>query len=104
MQLYTQGESKYSCWDFLITCVGLPLFLTDIGLDIWAAIIFYQEKAYACLGVLLLLLVGSTLLAQAYSWLWYSYDQFKMKTKVEGLPTQRQLTVLHVCQLGVYVR
>uniref|UniRef100_A0A3P9DT87 XK-related protein n=1 Tax=Maylandia zebra TaxID=106582 RepID=A0A3P9DT87_9CICH len=98
------GESKYSCWDFLITCVGLPLFLTDIGLDIWAAVIFYQEKAYACLGVLLLLLVGSTLLAQAYSWLWYSYDQFKMKTKVEGLPTQRQLMVLHVCQLGVYVR
>ncbi|XP_065328163.1 XK-related protein 8-like [Pelmatolapia mariae] len=100
----TQGESKYTCWDFLITCVGLPLFLTDIGLDIWAAIIFYQEKAYACLGVLLLLLVGSTLLAQAYSWFWYSYDDFKMKTKVEGLPTQRQLTVLHVCQLGVYVR
>uniref|UniRef100_A0A668U1E4 XK-related protein n=1 Tax=Oreochromis aureus TaxID=47969 RepID=A0A668U1E4_OREAU len=100
----TQGESKYSCWDFLITCVGLPLFLTDIGLDIWAAVIFYQEKAYACLGVLLLLLVGSTLLAQAYSWLWYSYDNFEMKTKVEGLPTQRELTVLHVCQLGVYVR
>uniref|UniRef100_A0A668U6N0 XK-related protein n=1 Tax=Oreochromis aureus TaxID=47969 RepID=A0A668U6N0_OREAU len=96
--------SKYSCWDFLITCVGLPLFLTDIGLDIWAAVIFYQEKAYACLGVLLLLLVGSTLLAQAYSWLWYSYDNFEMKTKVEGLPTQRELTVLHVCQLGVYVR
>ncbi|KAL3984131.1 tripartite motif-containing protein 16 [Sarotherodon galilaeus] len=100
----TQGESKYSCWDFLITCVGLPLFLTDIGLDIWAAVIFYQEKAYACLGVLLLLLVGSTLLVQAYSWLWYSYDNFEMKTKVEGLPTRRQLTILHVCQLGVYLR
>uniref|UniRef100_A0A3B4F4C1 XK-related protein n=1 Tax=Pundamilia nyererei TaxID=303518 RepID=A0A3B4F4C1_9CICH len=97
----TQANFKYSCWDFLFTCVGLPLYLVDIGLDIWTAVSFYKEKAYVCLAVLLFLLLVSSLLTQAYSWLWYSYDEFRMKTKVEGWPTKRLLKLLHVFQLGV---
>uniref|UniRef100_A0A3Q4HBI9 XK-related protein n=1 Tax=Neolamprologus brichardi TaxID=32507 RepID=A0A3Q4HBI9_NEOBR len=98
----TQANFKYSCWDFLFTCVGLPLFMLDIGLDIWTAVSFYKEKAYVCLAVLLFLLLGSSLLTQAYSWLWYSYDNFEMKTNVEKLPSPRQLKLLHVFQLGIY--
>uniref|UniRef100_A0A3P9DGF3 XK-related protein n=1 Tax=Maylandia zebra TaxID=106582 RepID=A0A3P9DGF3_9CICH len=98
----TQANFKYSCWDFLFTCVGLPLYLVDIGLDIWTAVSFYKEKAYVCLAVLLFLLLVSSLLTQAYSWLWYSYDKFRMKTKVEGWPTKRLLKLLHVFQLGIY--
>uniref|UniRef100_A0A669E2U5 XK-related protein n=1 Tax=Oreochromis niloticus TaxID=8128 RepID=A0A669E2U5_ORENI len=100
----TQTNFKYSGWDFLFTCVGLPLYLVDIGLDIWTAVSFYKEKAYVCLAVLLVLLLGSSLLTQAYSWLWYSYDKFRMKTKVEGWPTKRLLKLLHVFQLGIYFR
>lgn len=100
----TQANFKYSCWDFLFTCVGLPLYLVDIGLDIWTAVSFYKEKAYVCLAVLLFLLLVSSLLTQAYSWLWYSYDKFRMKTKVEGWPTKRLLKLLHVFQLGIYFR
>ncbi|XP_030597689.1 XK-related protein 8-like [Archocentrus centrarchus] len=100
----TRAEFRYSCWDFLFTCIGLPLFLLDIVLDVLAAVSFYQEKAFVCLGVLLLLLVGSSLLAQAYSWLWYSYDGFQMKTKVEQLPSRGLLGLLHLFQLGIYFR
>ncbi|XP_030576283.1 XK-related protein 8-like [Archocentrus centrarchus] len=100
----TQAEFKYSCWDFLFTCLGLPLFLVDIVLDILAAVSFYQEQAYVCLGILLLFLVGSSLLTQAYSWLWYSYDDFNMRTKVEEWPSLRQLKLLHFFQLGIYFR
>ncbi|XP_031593891.2 XK-related protein 8-like [Oreochromis aureus] len=100
----TQANFKYSGWDFLFTCVGLPLYLVDIGLDIWTAVSFYKEKAYVCLAVLLVLLLGSSLLTQAYSWLWYSYEKFRMKTKVEGWPTKRLLKLLHVFQLGIYFR
>ncbi|XP_030597033.1 XK-related protein 8-like [Archocentrus centrarchus] len=100
----TQAEFGYSCWDFLFTFAGLPLSLLDIVLDMFAAASFYREKAFVCLGVLVLLLVGSSLLAQAYSWLWYSYDNFEMKTKIEKLPSRGLLRLLHLFQLGIYFR
>ncbi|XP_030597473.1 XK-related protein 8-like [Archocentrus centrarchus] len=100
----TRAKFRYSCWDFFFTFAGLPLFLLDIVLDVLAAVSFYQEKAFVYLGVLLLFLVGSSLLAQAYSWLWYSYDNFEMNTKIEKLPSRGLLRLLHVSQLGIYFR
>uniref|UniRef100_A0A3P9DU48 XK-related protein n=1 Tax=Maylandia zebra TaxID=106582 RepID=A0A3P9DU48_9CICH len=81
----TRTKFKYNCWDFVFTCVGLPLFVLDVVLDVLAAVSFYKERAYVYLGVLVLFLLGSSLLTQAYSWLWYSYDDFERKTKVEKL-------------------
>lgn len=100
----TRTKFKYNDWDFFFTCVGLPLFLLDVVLDVLAAVSFYKERAYVYLGVLVLFLLGSSLLTQAYSWLWYSYDEFERKTKVEKLPSPRQLKLLHVFQLGIYFR
>lgn len=98
------GVFKFSLVDFLFTCVGLVFLLLDIGLDIWAAVSFYQEKAYVSLCVLLLLLIGSSFLVQAYSWLWYSYEDFERQTKVEKCLSRSQLKLLHVFQLGIYFR
>uniref|UniRef100_UPI003AB0122B XK-related protein 8-like n=1 Tax=Centroberyx gerrardi TaxID=166262 RepID=UPI003AB0122B len=95
---------KYSCWDFLFTFGGLLLFLFDIALDAWAVVTFYQEKAYFSLGLLLLFLLGSSALAQVYSWLWYRYDNYETKTKVEKCLNRLSLKLLHVLQLGVYFR
>ncbi|XP_030002433.1 XK-related protein 8-like [Sphaeramia orbicularis] len=98
------GVFKYSPADFLFTCVGLVFLLADIVLDIWAVVTFYQEKAYVCLGILVVFLVGSSVLVQAYSWIWYSYEKFDRKTKVERSPSLRLLKILHVFQLGIYLR
>nr|XP_046272857.1 XK-related protein 8 [Scatophagus argus] len=98
------GVFKYSLLDFLFTCVGLVFFLLDIGLDIWTVVTFYQEKAYASLGILLLFLLGSSVLVQAFSWLWYSYEDFNRETKAEKCLSQKQLKLLHVLQLGIYFR
>lgn len=95
---------SYSPLDFVFTCLGLLFLLLDIGLDIWALVTFYQEKAHVCLGLLLLFLLGSSTLVQAFSWLWYSYDNFKRYTRVEKLPSRAQLLLLHVLQLGIYFR
>ncbi|XP_061587567.1 XK-related protein 8-like [Cololabis saira] len=94
---------KYSRMDFLCTCVGLLLLLLDIGLDIWAAVDFYQEGAWGPLAVLLLLLVGSSVLVQVYSWVWYSYEKFQMETRVEKC-LRPGLKLLHVLQMGIYIR
>ncbi|XP_029918762.1 XK-related protein 8-like [Myripristis murdjan] len=96
--------THYSWIDFLFTFGGLLFFLADIGLDAWAVVTFYQEEAYVCLGLLLLFLLGSSLLAQVYSWLWYRYDDYATHTSVESCLNPLSLKLLHVIQLGVYLR
>lgn len=100
----TMGVFKYSPLYFLWTCMGLLFLLVDIGLDIWASVTFYQEKAYMCLCILLLFLLGSSVLVQAFSWLWYSYEDFERETRVEKCLSERQLKLLHFLQLGIYFR
>uniref|UniRef100_A0A3B5MNS7 XK-related protein n=1 Tax=Xiphophorus couchianus TaxID=32473 RepID=A0A3B5MNS7_9TELE len=98
-----QNKNIKSPVDCLLTTAGLPLFLVDICLDVLAAVEFYKEGSYPSLGVLLVLLIGSSVLVQLYSWLWYSYDHFDMKTRVEE-SAKPGLAVLHWVQLGIYVR
>lgn len=98
------GVFSYSPLDFVFTCLGLVFLLLDIVLDIWTLVTFYQEKAHVCLGLLLLFLLGSSILIQAFSWLWYSYESFSRYTRVEKLPSPAQLLLLHVLQLGIYFR
>ncbi|XP_071355937.1 XK-related protein 8-like [Trachinotus anak] len=100
----TMALFKYSGWDFFFTCLGLVFLLLDIVLDILAAVSLYQERAYVSLGILLLFLVGSSVLVQAYSWLWYRYEDFERETKVEKVLSQSQLRLLHWLQLGIYIR
>jgi len=96
---------KYSPVDFLFICVGLLLQLLDVALDAVALVSFYQEGAYWSLGVLLLLLMGSSALVQAFSWLWYSDpDSDPRHTRVEKWPSRGTLRLLHLLQLGVYLR
>ena len=101
------GVFKYSPVDFLFICAGLVFLLLDIALDIFAVVSFYQEKAYVSLGILLLLLLGSSFLVQAFSWLWYSYGEngdCERQTKVEKCLSSSMLKLLHVLQLGIYFR
>lgn len=95
---------RYSWLDFVVTCVGLLFLLLDIGLDICTVVTFYQEKAHVSFGLLLLFLLGSSALVQAFSWLWYSYENFERYTTVERLPSRAQLGLLHLLQLGIYFR
>ncbi|XP_035039578.1 XK-related protein 8 [Hippoglossus stenolepis] len=100
----TQAVFKYKPVDFLFTCLGLVFLVLDIVLDILAVVSFYQEEEYVSLGVLLLFLLGSSVLGQLYSWLWYSYGDFSRDTKVERCLSLWQLHLLHVLQLGIYFR
>uniref|UniRef100_A0A3Q2DSX0 XK-related protein n=1 Tax=Cyprinodon variegatus TaxID=28743 RepID=A0A3Q2DSX0_CYPVA len=69
---------EFSPLDVILASCGLPLFLFDIVLDIWAAVEFYKDGKYWCLAVLLLLLIGSSVLAQLFSWLWYRKSAFRL--------------------------
>ncbi|XP_074468452.1 XK-related protein 8-like [Sebastes fasciatus] len=98
------GVFKYSPVDFLFICLGLLFLLLDIVLDIFAVVTFYQEKAYVSLVILVLLLLVSSFLVQAFSWLWYNDEGSERQTKVEKCLSRSQLALLHVLQLGIYFR
>ncbi|XP_029298455.1 XK-related protein 8-like [Cottoperca gobio] len=98
------GVFKFSSVDLILVCVGLVFLLLDIGLDMFAVVSFYQEKSYVSLCILVLLLLGSSSLVQAFSLLWYSYEDFKRQTKVENCLSRSQLKLLHMFQLGIYFR
>lgn len=95
---------KFSRLDFLLTCLGLVFLVSDIVLDTWTVLTFYQEKDYVSLSILVLLLVVSSVLVQAFSWLWYSYENFQMETKAENCFSVGQIKLLHVLQFGIYLR
>uniref|UniRef100_A0A672KVS6 XK-related protein n=1 Tax=Sinocyclocheilus grahami TaxID=75366 RepID=A0A672KVS6_SINGR len=91
--------------EYLFTLVGLLLFLLDIALDIWTVVSFYQDGAYVYMAVMIFLLLGSSVLLQVFSWLWYSDSLDKIKTKVETFAKRRSLIKpFHFLQLGVYLR
>uniref|UniRef100_A0A4W5RI69 XK-related protein n=1 Tax=Hucho hucho TaxID=62062 RepID=A0A4W5RI69_9TELE len=96
---------KYPFSDFLLTVGGMLLFLLDVALDVWAVVSFYQEEAYVFMGLLVFLLLGSSALVQAFSWLWYHYDKDSTETRTESLVKNlHSLKILHVFQMGVYLR
>lgn len=99
-----QQPYNLNCWDFLLNLLTLAFFVTDVVLDVFAVVDFYQEEDYVALGLLVFLLVGSSVLGQVYSWLWYSYDNFQTQTKVEGSLNRFFLRVVHYCQMGIYLR
>lgn len=96
---------KYPASDFLLTVGGMMLFLLDVALDVWAVVTFYQEEAYVFMGLLVFLLLGSSALVQAFSWLWYHYDKDGTETRTESLVKNLcSLKILHFFQMGVYLR
>uniref|UniRef100_A0A672KT53 XK-related protein n=1 Tax=Sinocyclocheilus grahami TaxID=75366 RepID=A0A672KT53_SINGR len=73
-------------------------------LDIWTVVSFYQDGAYVYMAVMIFLLLGSSVLLQVFSWLWYSDSLDKIKTKVETFAKRRSLIKpFHFLQLGVYL-
>jgi len=85
---------KYSLLEYLFTLLGLVCFLADIALDIRTVVKFYQDGAYVYMTVMIVLLLGSSVLLQVFSWLWYSeFLETKLETKVEETKLQLETNV-----------
>ncbi|XP_041740984.1 XK-related protein 8 isoform X1 [Coregonus clupeaformis] len=102
--------SKYSWLDFLFSVVGVCTFLFDVGSDIWVATEFYSRGDFFWFGVLIGLMVLSSVVVQMFSWFWFKYDR-----ELEGFDEQTAKNVLlggciklsfllHVLQLGFFCR
>ncbi|XP_047460144.1 XK-related protein 8.3 [Mugil cephalus] len=104
--------SKYSWVDFAFSVVGVCTFLVDWGSDVWVATEFYCRGDLFWFGVLLGLMVLSSVVVQMFSWFWFKYDRelpgFKAaQTAIGTVVCGDQVKVfclLHVLQLGFLCR
>ncbi|XP_077447418.1 XK-related protein 8-like [Stigmatopora argus] len=96
-------EVKFSNWDRFLSYVGLAVFLLDLVLDVLTVVAFYREGEYVYLGILVVVLVGSSLVVQVYSWLFFTK---KVNGKVPTITNLSlgQLKVIHLLLMGVYLR
>ncbi|KAI1894953.1 hypothetical protein AGOR_G00121070 [Albula goreensis] len=96
---------QYPLPDFLLTLLGLALFLLDMVLDVKLVVALWQEGQRDLVAALVVLLLGSSGMVQLFSWLWYSYDSQRPQTKVEGcVHSAGLLWLCHILQLGMFLR
>lgn len=103
--------SKYSWLDFVFSVIGVCTFLFDWGCDVWVATEFYSRGDFFWFGVLVGLMVLSSVVVQLFSWFWFKYDRelegFNAKTSSENIFLGNRVKLsclLHVFQLGFFCR
>lgn len=86
--------------------LSLIFFLLDVVLDLWAIECLYEKEKYFSIGLLIFFLLGSSVLMQIFSWIWYSDpDKTAPETKVESFIRRHNLLgLVHIFQLGVLLR
>ncbi|XP_030003983.1 XK-related protein 8.3 [Sphaeramia orbicularis] len=103
--------SKYSWIDFAFSVIGVCTFLVDWGSDIWVATEFYCRGDFIWFGVLVGLMVLSSVVVQMFSWFWFKYDRelpgFSAETGAGTVlfgDKVKLSCLLHVLQLGFLCR
>ncbi|XP_053087388.1 XK-related protein 8-like [Pangasianodon hypophthalmus] len=96
---------NFALSDVFFSLISLLLFLMDVVLDLWAIVSLYEEQKYFSMGLLIFLLLSSSVLLQIFSWIWYSESSKNLETKVERFISRHGLLApVHICQLGVFLR
>ncbi|KAJ7991893.1 hypothetical protein DPEC_G00288580 [Dallia pectoralis] len=91
MEQVDVGKCKSKCMS-LFDLVGPCLFLLDVYLDVRMVLSFYQQEDYVFMGLLTFILLGSSLLVNTFSLLWYLYDN-------DGTETRKENCVKNICPL-----
>ncbi|KAI5621711.1 XK-related protein 8-like [Silurus asotus] len=101
-----EGFPFHFLWsDVIFSVLSLFLFLVDIALDVWAIVSLYEEQKYFSMGLLICILLSSSVLLQIFSWLWYTDSSKNLETNVEKFISRHGLmNIVHIFQLGVFVR
>lgn len=103
--------SKYSWVDFAFSVMGVCTFLIDWGSDVWVATEFYRRGDFFWFGVLIALMLLSSVVVQMFSWFWLKYDrrlpEFSAESGAGAVLCGDRVKVsclLHLLQLGFLCR
>ncbi|XP_062996856.1 XK-related protein 8 [Elgaria multicarinata webbii] len=91
----------YRYLDLAFALMGTVAFLVDLGADLWVAASYLKAGHYHWGGLVLGLLILSSLITQVFSLAWYHSDPKDLQKK---RLTGQTLLILHVLQLGYLYR
>lgn len=104
-----ESDNQYSKLRFLLTVVGLFLYVVDIWTDMVLALKYFGEQHYVWCGLTLTFVLLGTVVTQIFSFVWYWDDLNDVLVNPEGESNISgmsgcELGVLHVFGLGVFTR
>lgn len=91
----------YRYLDLVFSFMGTAAFLVDLGIDAWVAVSYLKAGDLYWGGLVLGLLVLSSLTTQFFSWAWYQSDPPDLR---QDPLSGQTLIVLHILQLGYLYR
>ncbi|EHB08479.1 XK-related protein 9 [Heterocephalus glaber] len=90
---------KYTKSNFMMSVLGIIIYITDLIVDIWVSVRFFHEGQYV-FGVLTLsFMLFGTLVVQCFSYSWLKTDLKKVSQE-----SQHCFLLLHCLQGGVFIR
>ncbi|XP_028316761.1 XK-related protein 8.3 [Gouania willdenowi] len=106
------ASTRYSWVDLAFSVIGVCTFLVDWGSDVWVATEFYSRGDYIWFGLLVGVMVLSSVVVQMFSWFWFKYDRQLPGFSQAQSGAQmvlcgdkvRIFCLLHVLQLGFLCR
>ncbi|ELW60208.1 XK-related protein 9 [Tupaia chinensis] len=90
---------KYTKRNFMMSVLGIIIYITDLIVDIWVSVRFFHEGQYVFGVFTLSFMLFGTLVVQCFSYSW-----FKADLKKAGQENQRCFLLLHCLQGGVFTR
>uniref|UniRef100_A0AC11ESI5 XK related 9 n=1 Tax=Ovis aries TaxID=9940 RepID=A0AC11ESI5_SHEEP len=90
---------KYTKLNFMMSVLGIMIYVADLIVDIWVSVRFFHERQYV-FGVLTVsFMLFGTLVVQCFSYSW-----FKADLKEAGRESHHCFLLLHCLQGGVFTR
>ncbi|XP_035513539.1 XK-related protein 9 [Morone saxatilis] len=105
----SQSDNQYTKLRWLLTIVGLFLYVVDIWTDIGLALKYFRDKHFVWTGLTLAFVLAGLLVTQIFSYAWYRDDMNNVLINPEGKPTlsgisKGGLAVLHLFGVGIFTR
>lgn len=103
------SENQYTRLRWLLTIVGLILYVMDIWTDIALALKYFQERQFVWTGLTLMFVLAGLLLTQIFSYAWYRDDMADVlispggKETISGM-SRGGLAALHLLGMGIFTR
>lgn len=103
------SENQYTRLRWLLTIVGLFLYVVDIWTDIVLALKYFQERQFVWTGLTLMFVLAGLLLTQIFSYAWYRDDMKDVLISPGGRETisgmsKGGLAALHLLGMGIFTR
>ncbi|KAM6976506.1 XK-related protein 9 [Aplochiton taeniatus] len=103
------SHSRYGHWRWILTIVGLILYVVDIGTDIGVGVQFYANYQLVWSGLTLLFVLVGLVVTQIFSYAWYSDDMNNPMVNPEGNRTtsgmsKAGLVSFHLFGMGLFTR